>query len=167
MGKFDDRGIISKNRKRSNEKAPHYTGVINFSGATLKRLLEEHKDKDDAKIYVSVWRSDEDPERLNLKIDQPYNGARAGSGPGVGSRERLTRDGPGGGPDDYRPRQREEDARVRPRDEYHDRADGRAVRDAQGYGEFDDRPRNAASQRPAPRRDDPDDPWGDDIPFGD
>jgi hypothetical protein len=74
VGKYDDKGFLGPNRNRRNERAPHLTGVLNFSEKTLDRLIELMEGKEDIKVQLSAWRSDDDPKKFSLKIDEPYEG---------------------------------------------------------------------------------------------
>ena len=72
MGKFDDKGFLGPNQHaRGSDRAPHVTGVINFSKATVRRLKEAIENGEDAKIQIAGWRNDDDPKKISLKISEP------------------------------------------------------------------------------------------------
>lgn len=94
MGKYDDKGFLGPNKYRKSDKAPHLTGVLNFSKKTVQRLQDLLDDDEEVKLQISAWRSDDDPKRFSLKIEEPYEGKKSGGG------DRRRRDDD----DDERPR---------------------------------------------------------------
>lgn len=148
MGKFDDSGIFSKNTKRRSENAPIYTGVMNFSAETVDRLVDAIRNHEDAKVYIAIWRSRDNPDQFTIRIEKPMDGRRGGGGrrsPDRGSyqtvdrgdRHRDARD------DRYTERSRTDESRYERREPSR-REDTEAAR---GWEENND------------------DPWGDDVPF--
>ena len=77
MAEYDNtnRGIIFKNDKKGNEKAPEYTGKGNFKGTDFEISLWVKKDKN-GKSYFSV--SFKEP----YKKEQPKDDFPAQSDPG-------------------------------------------------------------------------------------
>lgn len=80
MGKYDDKGFLGPNKYRKSDKAPHLTGVLNFSKKTVQRLQDLLDDDEEVKLQISAWRSDDDPKRFSLKIEEPYEGKKSGGG---------------------------------------------------------------------------------------
>lgn len=140
MGKFDDKGMLAPNRNRKSDRAPHLTGVLNFSKKTLDRLLQLADDDEDVKVQLSAWRSDDDPKRFSLKIDEPYDKSK-GSGSSRGGSSGRRRDD-----DENRGGSRDDD----------DRGSRRPPARSKKYDDEEE-------ERPAPRRrsrdDDDEAPW--------
>lgn len=70
-GKFANTGILTNNERRSSDKAPVMTGVINISDEMVADLQSLIEMGEEARIRVAAWRGKAGGYQLKLEIMAP------------------------------------------------------------------------------------------------